>query len=87
MNVTPQRQREVMSKPPGSGFSVKRALENYEAERHRLCGGHYPPVACQCAFCDTVRAADLLYRTVLAQEGVPVKLGKLRPNPQRRLRN
>ena len=42
-------------------FPLRRALDNYRRQRHRLVGGHYPHVACSCAFCETIRAADLLF--------------------------
>lgn len=73
--------------PPGTGFALKRALDNYVAERHRLVGGHYPHISCSCAFCDCIRAADLLYRVVAAEYPPPVSLGRLRASPERRLRN
>ena len=71
----------------GPGFALKRALENYAAERHRLVGGHYPHVACNCAFCDCIRAADLLHRVVSAETEPPIRLARLRASPERRLRN
>jgi hypothetical protein len=71
------------------GFSLWKALENYYEERQRLLGGQYPHVSCNCAFCDVVRAADLLYHAVTASTATAadVRLLPLRADPLRRLRN
>jgi len=49
-------------------MTLRKALENYQAERRRISGGPYPHPACSCGFCDLVRAADLLYREVRIDE-------------------
>ena len=45
-------------------MTLREALENYRTERIRTAGGPHPQPGCQCAYCDVVRAADVLYELV-----------------------
>jgi len=63
-------------------ITLQKALENYRQERRRIVGGAYPCVACNCGFCDVVRAGDLLYERATAE----VALRRWRPRIDRRPR-
>jgi hypothetical protein len=49
-------------------MNLRVALENYRAERRRIEGGPHPSLGCSCGICDIVRAADLLYQQVVADQ-------------------
>lgn len=70
-----------------SQFPLRRALDNYRRQRHRLAGGHYPHLACQCAFCETIRAADLLFNSAEAHVESQRWMDRPPPDPTRRMRN